>query len=182
MPGERGEILVIGDLPADLRTALSSDFLLSDHSLKVLGVLRHCRSACRIPRHRDPGRARRAAGRDRGASRSTGWSCRSARDLTGSTNKRSPRAALRSLIPPTSSPRMSPTLRWASFMPRNDKIVAADRFVRSGAWPGARFPTTRRVSNRRVGIVGLGRIGRRIADKCTALGMRLAIIPGAASP
>lgn len=51
------------------------------------------------------------------------------------------------------------------------KIVEADRFARSGAWPSARFATSRRVSTRHVGIVGLGRIGQRIAEKCTALGM-----------
>jgi len=50
-------------------------------------------------------------------------------------------------------------------------LVAADRFVRSGQWATSRFRTARRVTNRRVGIVGLGRIGRRIADKCAALGM-----------
>jgi hydroxypyruvate reductase len=53
-------------------------------------------------------------------------------------------------------------------------IVAADRFVRSGAWESTRFMTSRRVSNRRVGIVGLGRIGLRIAQKCAALGMPVA--------
>ena len=51
------------------------------------------------------------------------------------------------------------------------KIVEADRFTRSGAWATTRFATSRRVSTRHVGIVGLGRIGQRIAEKCTALGM-----------
>ena len=51
------------------------------------------------------------------------------------------------------------------------RIVEADRFVRSGRWAEDRFPNGRRVSTRRVGIVGLGRIGRRLAEKCTSLGM-----------
>ena len=52
-------------------------------------------------------------------------------------------------------------------------LLAADRFVRSGAWETERFRNARRVSNRRVGIVGLGRVGVRIADKCGALGMEV---------
>lgn len=50
-------------------------------------------------------------------------------------------------------------------------IVAADRFTRSGGWAENRFMNGRRVSVRRVGIVGLGRIGRRLAEKCASLGM-----------
>ncbi|MCW2349200.1 2-hydroxyacid dehydrogenase [Sphingobium sp. B12D2B] len=50
-------------------------------------------------------------------------------------------------------------------------IVAADRFTRSGRWAENRFMNGRRVSARRVGIVGLGRIGRRLAQKCASLGM-----------
>ncbi|MCW2392060.1 2-hydroxyacid dehydrogenase [Sphingobium sp. B11D3A] len=50
-------------------------------------------------------------------------------------------------------------------------IVAADRFMRSGRWAENRFMNGRRVSARRVGIVGLGRIGRRLAEKCASLGM-----------
>lgn len=50
-------------------------------------------------------------------------------------------------------------------------IVAADRFMRSGRWAESRFANGRRVSARRVGIVGLGRIGRRLAEKCASLGM-----------
>lgn len=53
-------------------------------------------------------------------------------------------------------------------------IVTGDAFVRAGKWPQSRHRTSRRVSNRAVGIVGLGRIGRRVAEKCAALGMRVA--------
>ena len=54
------------------------------------------------------------------------------------------------------------------------QIVQADRFARSGAWLQGRFPVSRRVSARRVGIVGMGRIGRRLAEKCASLGMPVA--------
>ncbi|MCB2102481.1 MAG: 2-hydroxyacid dehydrogenase [Rhodobacterales bacterium] len=49
-------------------------------------------------------------------------------------------------------------------------IVGNDRFVRRGDWARGRAPYGRRVSACRVGIVGLGRIGGRIAAKLTALG------------
>jgi lactate dehydrogenase-like 2-hydroxyacid dehydrogenase len=51
------------------------------------------------------------------------------------------------------------------------QFSAADRFVRAGKWPVAgNYPLTRRVSNTRVGIIGLGRIGGAIAKRLTAFG------------
>lgn len=51
------------------------------------------------------------------------------------------------------------------------RLSAADRFVRRGSWPGSRnYPLTRRVSGARVGILGLGRIGRAIAHRLEAFG------------
>jgi lactate dehydrogenase-like 2-hydroxyacid dehydrogenase len=55
-------------------------------------------------------------------------------------------------------------------------IVRADRFVRAGDWARHRFGYSRRVSNRRIGIVGLGRIGGRVAEKARALGMSVAYL------
>ncbi|MFK7874475.1 MAG: NAD(P)-dependent oxidoreductase [Paracoccaceae bacterium] len=49
-------------------------------------------------------------------------------------------------------------------------IVSNDRFVRSGRWAEARAPFGARVSERKVGILGLGRIGGRVASKLDALG------------
>jgi len=53
-------------------------------------------------------------------------------------------------------------------------ICAVDRFVRSGAWvrhprPGA-IPLARRFSGMKVGIVGLGRVGRAVAARASAFG------------
>ncbi len=48
---------------------------------------------------------------------------------------------------------------------------AADRFVRRGAWPQGPFPLTRKVSGARLGIVGMGRIGRTIAQRSTGFDM-----------
>ncbi len=53
-------------------------------------------------------------------------------------------------------------------------LGAVDRFVRGGLWP--RFPQpnaiplARRVSGMRVGIVGLGRVGRAVAQRVEAFG------------
>ena len=54
------------------------------------------------------------------------------------------------------------------------QVVGADRFVRSGGWATGRFPMTRRVSGARLGIVGLGRIGRAVATRAQAFGMDIA--------
>lgn len=50
------------------------------------------------------------------------------------------------------------------------RLVEADAFVRSGAWAEGSFPLTGQVSGSRVGILGLGRIGRRVAGLLEALG------------
>lgn len=54
------------------------------------------------------------------------------------------------------------------------QVVSADRFVRRGEWPAGRFPVTQRVSGTRLGIVGLGRIGRAVATRALAFGMSIA--------
>jgi lactate dehydrogenase-like 2-hydroxyacid dehydrogenase len=51
------------------------------------------------------------------------------------------------------------------------QFSAADRYVRAGQWPVAGdYPLTRQVSNTRVGIIGLGRIGGAIAKRLSAFG------------
>ncbi|MEU0265998.1 2-hydroxyacid dehydrogenase [Nocardioides sp. NPDC006303] len=51
------------------------------------------------------------------------------------------------------------------------QLSAADRFVRRGEWPEAgNFPLTRKISGKRVGILGLGRIGQAIATRFEAFG------------
>ena len=47
----------------------------------------------------------------------------------------------------------------------------ADRFVRSGAWLKGTFPLARKVSGAKLGLVGLGRIGRTIAQRSTGFEM-----------
>lgn len=51
------------------------------------------------------------------------------------------------------------------------QFSASDRYVRAGRWPAdGSYPLTRQVSNKRVGIVGLGRIGNAIALRLSAFG------------
>ena len=52
------------------------------------------------------------------------------------------------------------------------QVPGADRWVREGAWRSqGPMPLQRRATGRRVGIVGLGRIGQAIATRCAAFGM-----------
>ena len=51
------------------------------------------------------------------------------------------------------------------------QFSAADRYLRAGRWPAeGNYPLTRQVSNTRVGIIGLGRIGSAIALRLKAFG------------
>lgn len=49
-------------------------------------------------------------------------------------------------------------------------ISASDRYVREGLWPAGERPLMNRVTGRNFGIVGMGRIGRAIADRLAAFG------------
>jgi len=48
------------------------------------------------------------------------------------------------------------------------KVAQADRFVRAGQWLKGPLPLATTVTGRKVGIVGMGRIGQAIADRCRA--------------
>lgn len=54
------------------------------------------------------------------------------------------------------------------------RIAAADRFVRRGDWLQGRYPLTARVSGKRLGIVGLGRIGQAVARRASGFDMDIA--------
>jgi hydroxypyruvate reductase len=51
------------------------------------------------------------------------------------------------------------------------QLSASDRFVRAGRWVQESYPLTTKVSRKRLGIVGLGRIGRVIAQRASGFDM-----------
>jgi lactate dehydrogenase-like 2-hydroxyacid dehydrogenase len=53
-------------------------------------------------------------------------------------------------------------------------IAHADRFVRGQQWLRGAFPLTMRVSGKRLGILGLGRIGEKVAQRAAGFGMEIA--------
>ncbi|MFC3997920.1 2-hydroxyacid dehydrogenase [Nocardiopsis sediminis] len=53
------------------------------------------------------------------------------------------------------------------------RLAAADRYVRRGEWTPNGYPLTAKVSGKRVGILGLGRIGRAIATRLEGFGVEL---------
>jgi lactate dehydrogenase-like 2-hydroxyacid dehydrogenase len=54
-------------------------------------------------------------------------------------------------------------------------LLAADRYVRQGLWPQkGEFPLASRASGKRVGILGMGRIGREIGKRAEAMNNTIA--------
>jgi lactate dehydrogenase-like 2-hydroxyacid dehydrogenase len=51
------------------------------------------------------------------------------------------------------------------------RIAEADRFVRAGKWTKGSMTPSRRVFDRKLGIVGLGKIGKTVAQRAFSLGM-----------
>jgi hydroxypyruvate reductase len=53
-------------------------------------------------------------------------------------------------------------------------ICEGDRFVHAGHWPLGGLPLARRVTGKKLGILGLGRVGRVIAQRAEAFNMPIA--------
>lgn len=53
-------------------------------------------------------------------------------------------------------------------------LVRASRFLHDGSWQQGQFPLTSALKGKTAGIVGLGRIGKAIAQRLEAFGMRIA--------
>ena len=62
------------------------------------------------------------------------------------------------------------------------QLPAADRFVRSGQWLQGPMPLQRKMSGARLGVVGMGRIGKAIAHRAEAFGMTIAYTARSAKP
>jgi lactate dehydrogenase-like 2-hydroxyacid dehydrogenase len=54
------------------------------------------------------------------------------------------------------------------------RLPQADRYVRDGRWSAANFPLSASLAGKRVGIAGLGRIGKDIARRLEPFGVTLA--------
>ncbi len=54
------------------------------------------------------------------------------------------------------------------------RLVAANRFLHAGAWTQGPFPLAHALRGKLAGIVGLGRIGKAIAQRLEAHGLRIA--------
>lgn len=54
------------------------------------------------------------------------------------------------------------------------RIPQADKFVRNGDWVSDEFGMSHKVTGARLGLVGMGRIGRAIAKRAAAFDMRIA--------
>ncbi|ASO21727.1 lactate dehydrogenase-like 2-hydroxyacid dehydrogenase [Actinoalloteichus hoggarensis] len=52
-------------------------------------------------------------------------------------------------------------------------LSSADRFLRRGDWTHGPFPLTSKVSGKRIGILGLGRIGQAVARRLTGFDVEL---------
>ena len=52
-------------------------------------------------------------------------------------------------------------------------VAASDRFVRRGEWRERRFAQGSRVSGKRLGIVGMGRIGQAVAERASGFRMEV---------
>lgn len=65
-------------------------------------------------------------------------------------------------------------LAVALLLAQSRQLVQGADWVRSGRWEtGESLPLNRKVSGRRVGIMGLGRIGREVADRLAAFKMQV---------
>jgi len=54
------------------------------------------------------------------------------------------------------------------------RLPQAERHLREGRWPSGAFPLTASLNGRVMGILGLGRIGKKIARRAEAFGLRIA--------
>ncbi len=54
------------------------------------------------------------------------------------------------------------------------RICPGNNFVRQGRWPVGSVPLGRKASGKRLGIIGLGRVGRTIARRAEGFGMAIA--------
>jgi hydroxypyruvate reductase len=65
-------------------------------------------------------------------------------------------------------------MAWALLLATARRICVGDRFVRAGHWPDGSIPLATKVSGKRLGIFGLGRVGMAIARRAEGFDMSIA--------
>jgi lactate dehydrogenase-like 2-hydroxyacid dehydrogenase len=65
-------------------------------------------------------------------------------------------------------------LGMALLLAASRQLCAADRYVRDGLWGRQGLPLARKFSGKKLGILGLGRIGRAIARRAEGFGLEIA--------
>jgi lactate dehydrogenase-like 2-hydroxyacid dehydrogenase len=65
-------------------------------------------------------------------------------------------------------------MAFALMLAVSRRVCVGDRFVRAGNWPKGGAKLGRKVSGKRLGIVGLGRVGRAVARRGEGFGMTIA--------
>ena len=62
-------------------------------------------------------------------------------------------------------------LAFGALIAVSRRLVAADHFVRSRQWLHGKFPLTQKISGKRLGVVGMGRIGRALSRRARGFDM-----------
>lgn len=65
-------------------------------------------------------------------------------------------------------------LAFSLLLDASRRLAHADRFVRAGQWSKGPFPLATRASGKKLGILGLGRIGEKVAQRATGFDMEIA--------
>lgn len=64
-------------------------------------------------------------------------------------------------------------MAWGLILSASRSLCVGDRFVREGKWLAGGLPIARKVTGKRLGILGLGRIGRAIARRAEGFAMQV---------
>lgn len=65
-------------------------------------------------------------------------------------------------------------LAWALLLVVGRRVAAADRYVKDGHWREiGQFPETTRVSGKKLGVLGLGRIGQAVVERAAGFRMQV---------
>ena len=72
-------------------------------------------------------------------------------------------------------------LTWALILAATRRVAEGDRLIRKGGWTGFRFDFLlgSDLAGKRLGIIGMGRIGQAVARRALAFGMDIAYLPSA---